>query len=1333
MSTKDGSLLEKPLKGGKGANDLQLNFEDILALLSKGGIEDVEIFSGDLNDVVIGTVAPSDATFKNVQIGLPGKEDDGNEDRDYILYDPITGILNIYGGLTVSDSTKLGNIIIRENDITAIGGSGDINLIPQTTDNTICRGNIEFNLTNNFKVSSSNETSLISLKNSTFNSKYNSVNISTGTLETQTIQSLIFETNTAILTLADTVNYFVDQEIVISTNSINGVYKIQEIINANTLKVNIFNEFLPIYSGHISLVNTESIYLSVGKNGVVFNDKIPVKFGNEQNVIESNEDKLKISSLNLQLLDPIPSIDLNFESDFGFLVNNKGTNNEKKVFGTKGTIEIEKLKVNYFESLSQSVININSKVQLDELSIGENILIYSSHNNSIFDSTKPIVIKSGISFGEFGNSNGNIIGYNFGDQSGLYGFNGGIYLNATTDFYLTAERFLYVNSTKITLHSNQIVLSQNPLEIKLGGVGNCLHIDNSNLTINLSKIIIPKTSSLILGDSIVSININNEDDFVISLPNNDKNVILNSNVIINGTFLVNGPSSITTSKVTVLEDPLITLAGNSISQDIKSRGFEFNWWFDVNSKKKGFFGFSQQLKTFLLAIDGNVINDVFSFTELGNLLLNSLNAESIKTNIFDCSIINGNPDLELNVNNIYCIGSVRVPIGKFMEIGKSKIISTNVNELTIDTPKLILNQGNFFIGSTQFYLKDLNNFYIKNIQNIHLEAESVNISNRLTFGNTGVSISVETIDQKNNILFTSSFGGDAIFSNKAVLNGGMNMGNSSLTWTTNSELLWKNLLPNADINLFFKGSIFEAEWKGQPIKINYGEQVILDHGMQKQLFLGLFLRSSTNSNSNAAITIGDNGSNILFEEKNSFIVFEDEFKFGKLEKHLVITHFDGTTDNNLMNINKYGQIGINVNSEFIDGLQGLDLESLLYVNGNINAKGLYFSSTEYINLVSNSLNFASSEPIIFDCELIFKKPVYIFDSNIQLQGFENGNFVVNSEVVTLNSNIVNLVDNTFLSLHYNDFSLESETFLRYTNDNLNITNLNGDIIFNPKNSIVLIENKSILLGTNGKISTLDSEIIISTASKITLDANLVCIKNKLIFNENLDSFIKEDLNGLVVSHLDQITLLTKNVLLPIASKLIFGNENTLITSESNALTFSSPILNLSSLNINIFSNSVLNFKESTKLYSLENFFNIESDIPIKFITQDIYIPKTSKILFYTNEEIVETSQFIQVSTDNSMIINLSKEINLNSPIVNIQNKLSFSSNSSLIYYNFPHLYVESQNIKLNCNKLNIPLETEIQFGENKIKCPNKNSLEIISLDLIDLVSNNVRISGNCCK
>ena len=124
-----------------------------------------------------------------------------------------------------------------------------------------------------------------------------------------------------------------------------------------------------------------------------------------------------------------------------------------------------------------------------------------------------------------------------------------------------------------------------------------------------------------------------------------------SNLVISGNLTVNGTTTTTNSTTVTINDPVLTLGGDTASSadDSKDRGIEFKYYDD--QARVGFFGFDKSAKEFTFLTDATNSSEVFSGTD-GALRVGSLSVSGTGDSSFNGSVGIGttSPSVKLEVN-----------------------------------------------------------------------------------------------------------------------------------------------------------------------------------------------------------------------------------------------------------------------------------------------------------------------------------------------------------------------------------------------------------------------------------------------------------------------------------------------------------------------------------------------------------------------------------------------------------------------------------------------------------------------------------------------------------
>lgn len=125
------------------------------------------------------------------------------------------------------------------------------------------------------------------------------------------------------------------------------------------------------------------------------------------------------------------------------------------------------------------------------------------------------------------------------------------------------------------------------------------------------------------------------------------NITSTGNIIVGGNLTVNGTTTTINSTTTTLDDPIMTLGGDTApaSDDNKDRGIEFRWH-NGSSAKVGFFGFDDSTGYLTFIPDATNTSEVFSGT-MGDFQATNFrgnlvgNADTVTNGLYTTSTIDG--------------------------------------------------------------------------------------------------------------------------------------------------------------------------------------------------------------------------------------------------------------------------------------------------------------------------------------------------------------------------------------------------------------------------------------------------------------------------------------------------------------------------------------------------------------------------------------------------------------------------------------------------------------------------------------------------------------------
>lgn len=291
----------KPLSGIPNiSNALKSGLtSDLIRNISSGGItlENVNIQSGNINGVIIGSIQPGSITSTTFTSGTPGNGYTacffGNIVGDSACWLPVNGQWNIQGDLLVRDISDLGSLRLSQNTISSTNTNGNINISPNgsgiTTINSgltlnTLSGNILHQTQNGlYYLSTTKTNTLVSGGNTLVSTDNGDISLSTG--NSRVIFNISFITiGTTFTTITTTIanGFTIGQKIIFtntnSTPNINGTYTINSIVSTVSFTILLT---VPITvsgtTGNVQLTN--NIYLSASNN-IFVPTNVPIIFGN---------------------------------------------------------------------------------------------------------------------------------------------------------------------------------------------------------------------------------------------------------------------------------------------------------------------------------------------------------------------------------------------------------------------------------------------------------------------------------------------------------------------------------------------------------------------------------------------------------------------------------------------------------------------------------------------------------------------------------------------------------------------------------------------------------------------------------------------------------------------------------------------------------------------------------------------------------------------------------------------------------------------------------------------------------------------------------------------
>ena len=174
----------------------------------------------------------------------------------------------------------------------------------------------------------------------------------------------------------------------------------------------------------------------------------------------------------------------------------------------------------------------------------------------------------------------------------------------------------------------------------------------------------------------------------LSLPNA---VTMPGSLTVTGNLIVNGTTQTTNSTTVTVDDPIITLGGDTApaSDDNKDRGVEFRWH-NGTSAKVGFFGYDDSEDVFTFIPDATNSSEVFSGTP-GSIRVDSLETSDAtgtisKTDVYRKTGNAAAQDIDTSINETVYTGaeylvSVKTSTGRYLS--KVLLICDGTNPVTI--------------------------------------------------------------------------------------------------------------------------------------------------------------------------------------------------------------------------------------------------------------------------------------------------------------------------------------------------------------------------------------------------------------------------------------------------------------------------------------------------------------------------------------------------------------------------------------------------------------------------------------------------------------------------
>lgn len=171
------------------------------------------------------------------------------------------------------------------------------------------------------------------------------------------------------------------------------------------------------------------------------------------------------------------------------------------------------------------------------------------------------------------------------------------------------------------------------------------------------------TYDIVTASNVTGVNLGTNADTIYIGKTDTSTTTVNNDLTVMGDLTVNGTTTTVNSTVTTIDDPILTLGGDSTptTDDNKDRGIEFKWH-TGSTAKVGFFGWDDSAQAFVFLSDSTNTGETFEATGIGANYLSispaatgqnvSLDIEGVDTDIsFDINA-KGAGDINLNADTV---------------------------------------------------------------------------------------------------------------------------------------------------------------------------------------------------------------------------------------------------------------------------------------------------------------------------------------------------------------------------------------------------------------------------------------------------------------------------------------------------------------------------------------------------------------------------------------------------------------------------------------------------------------------------------------------------------
>ena len=726
---------------------------------------------------------------------------------------------------------------------------------------------------------------------------------------------------------------------------------------------------------------------------------------------------------------------------------------------------------------------------------------------------------------------------------------------------------------------------------------------------------------------------------------NANGVLVDQNVTIGGNLTVNGGATEIVSTKTVIEDPIIALAANSVPADIKDRGIQFSY----GQGQLGFMGFSQvDGDMFYLLKNGVNTNEIFTKDQLGDLKINALYANQlVSNNNLVTSLITGNPALTLAATdiNINATSSIKVPDGIPIIFGPPSTNATTGPDiksagstLIVNAPLISLPQGQFSLKGVLLSGNSSGSFSISNAQVIDTSTANFLYSpHTIALDGVANTMGMTTLPSSTLALYSPG----SINLNTPVVNipTSIAVGGSLETWDAASgKLVFSNgSNPSNPLYVSIKGIVQDAYWRGQVVETLYGGTgraddwhkgsiVFVDSPAMLTESPNVFYYDATNrrlsigATNSPDHTISLGAGNVDLQDNFGQVLFRTSMAYswsiGKLQQQQDTSMFaiaasitgslDPTTLTPYLIINKYGQFGIGQTSAFMNALSGAE-EERLYLEGSM-----------YFTQVTNAIRWGQNVEIrgANDGTLGFLARILQMESPVMVQQYasflEDSSRVYGSAGGILNAkstNLLNLdsphvlVTQNRMCIHHSngpspsvcDQFIRSETTAATLANELDLAVENdvGNIFLRPLHAIKIPDLIRLDLGIAGSLEGVGSQLQINPTGNLLLNpaAGTISIPvNTVLSFGNGAMTITQMPTASNFTSVTPVNFTVPSLNLPDGVPITFGTSSNRIQSTGDNLQIFSPdLISLESNNVLITGNLIVTKMSTVTIESESNF------------------------------------------------------------------------------------------------------------------------------------------------